>query len=45
MTIETTREGLLRLEQHLEQLKVAFPDEFAKIYAEEQMEDGNATES
>lgn len=36
MTIETTREGLIRLEQHLEQLRVAFQEQFARIYASQQ---------
>lgn len=39
MTIETTREGLLRLEKHLEQLRVAFPEQFARIYAEREMQE------
>ena len=34
-------EELQEMEAHLERMKVRFPDEFAKIYAQEQLDDAN----
>lgn len=36
---ETNREEMLEYAKRIEELKIRFPEEFAKSYAEEQMED------